>query len=1300
MSSPDRLLKTTLGGCEILEVIGKGGMGIIYRARQISLDRIVAVKVLAPKISDDSTFVQRFQREARAIARVSHPNVLQVYDVGCENDIHYMTMELVDGGNLSELQSKQGVLSPLDAAEFTIQAASGLEAAQQAGIIHRDIKPDNLMLTKKGIVKVSDFGLARDTDSAKSATDAVMGTPAYMSPEQCDGKAIDGRCDIYSLGGTFFKLVTGRLPFEAETAMSMMYRHKHEPLTPPTSLIPTIPLSISDIVVKMMAKQRQDRFQTMGEVVDALKNVCEDIRHGRGGSSSKTEETLVFNRGIDDSAPTLLPKRGTTVATVGRRGDEPEVPARSTRISSRRPGTAGPYGAVGPRPQTPPSGTPGLGGGPGEPRRPGTIGPPTGEMRRPGTIGPATGGQPSLRSAQGMFTRGSTRQIPPPTPVPAPEGYGQPGVPQPPTAAHPMGIPMTDAYAQTAAEPANVDTPQQRAALDISTGNQFFQGGDLVAAANCFNRAIYSGALSEGDLGTLQSFMHEQYEGFMKSASEFAGSQRFLEAIREYRLAALYNPNDQNIFQYISEIEGKINIKREAETSLKGAINRRDYARVGEILQTVPTELLDTALQQDVDRVVKTKLPALRQAQTARRAVEAGMFEEAADTWAQAIQLDPEAMEYRQERDELAKRLSRFDGFFRSGQDRLNKGDTRRAVNDLKVAVECYPKHPGALRALSASQLQLGLSELAKDPLRAQNWFKEALATDPGNQEAQQKLEETKARLEKEQALVRAASEAARAGKFSHAAILWSQVQQYNPSNTTAATELSKARKNSRQALIKITVALVVVAVVGFGGYRYFNETTRLETAVTALSKIDSRSVEVEPEIQEAKVILADDTTFLFNRARVHQLQQRLDARLAFKDAIRASTATPPDWELARTRSAEGITILDGLIAETHEAEDTRERQAWTEQGSLYEARRLENVAHQTEAKADKAALAAKADPLAGLVELKAALAIYTDAAGYDPHSDATHRSIAMIQELDAAAEAWQAGNRADVATHLAAAQTKAQRETMPALWTKLSGSLTQSASQLATFLADYKTAAAKAWQSQKPEDLQAALDSLKAYTGATRITAPAGVAPAEAMQGYLEDALRCWKSQMALMAPEIDIVDVSKPAPWGMVDRPEAYCIDRLESADPATGLPRVNLSYTEAEAVCRLQKKELCTQNQWQAACEYHNPVQNAFFVAASYPADDANLPCNTASGKLRPSGEQATCRNKLGLYDMSGNAEEWVVAVGPRWVLMGGGATSWSKDDRSKHASCKSENPTPDEFQNQAGVRCCALLKNMGR
>ena len=304
---PEPAIGHTLGGCETLAVIGHGGMGIIFKARQKSLDRVVALKILSPKLANDVNFVTRFQREARAIAKVNHPNILAVYDVGAEHDTHYMIMELVEGESLAELQTRlNGPLNLEDAARYVVQAAQGLEAAHAGGITHRDVKPENLMMTKKGIIKVSDFGLAKEADTSTTSADAVMGTPAFMSPEQCDGKKIDHRTDIYSLGGTFYKLLTGRLPFEAETAMSMMYRHKHEALVPPHEIVSTLPASIGAVVCKMMAKKREQRYQSMAEVVTGIGEVL--AAEGLARSERSTGRLMQPASGeLDIQLPQTLP---------------------------------------------------------------------------------------------------------------------------------------------------------------------------------------------------------------------------------------------------------------------------------------------------------------------------------------------------------------------------------------------------------------------------------------------------------------------------------------------------------------------------------------------------------------------------------------------------------------------------------------------------------------------------------------------------------------------------------------------------------------------------------------------------------------------------------------------------------------------------------------------------------------------------------------------------------------------------------------------------------------------------------
>ncbi len=268
------LVGKTIGGYEVIEQVGSGGMGTVWRARQISLDREVALKILAPALAENDEFVRRFQREARSIAKVNHVNILQVFDVGQDQGIHYIAMEFVDGDTVAGLLKKRGFLAWREAVAIIRQAAAGLAKAADAGIIHRDVKPDNLMLTAENIVKVSDFGLAKEMHEAEiTQTGDLMGTPAYMSPEQCEGKPLDTRSDIYSLGGSFYRIVTGVLPFNAPTAVAMLYSHMHAPLKPARDYMPDIPLALDSLLTRMMAKDKDDRPATMQDLVEALHRI-------------------------------------------------------------------------------------------------------------------------------------------------------------------------------------------------------------------------------------------------------------------------------------------------------------------------------------------------------------------------------------------------------------------------------------------------------------------------------------------------------------------------------------------------------------------------------------------------------------------------------------------------------------------------------------------------------------------------------------------------------------------------------------------------------------------------------------------------------------------------------------------------------------------------------------------------------------------------------------------------------------------------------------------------------------------
>jgi serine/threonine protein kinase len=291
-------LTGTLGGYELLQKLGEGGMGAVYLARQVSLDRHVALKVLSPQLASDPQFVARFTREAYAAAQLTHHNVVQIHDIGVERDVNFFSMELVEGKTLEKIVHSEGKLDPEAAVGYVLQAARGLRFAHEHGLIHRDVKPDNLLLNDQGIVKVADLGLVKQAGHtetiAKSAPagagappgktqlNVSMGTPAYMPPEQArDAAHVDQRADIYSLGCTLYDLLTGAPPFKGKTAVEMISKHQTEPVTPPDRIARHVSPELSTVVMKMMAKKPEERYQTMAEVVETLERIL-------GVESSKT----------------------------------------------------------------------------------------------------------------------------------------------------------------------------------------------------------------------------------------------------------------------------------------------------------------------------------------------------------------------------------------------------------------------------------------------------------------------------------------------------------------------------------------------------------------------------------------------------------------------------------------------------------------------------------------------------------------------------------------------------------------------------------------------------------------------------------------------------------------------------------------------------------------------------------------------------------------------------------------------------------------------------------------------------
>jgi serine/threonine protein kinase len=270
--------KLLLNRYELLEKIGEGGMGIVYKAKCHLLNRFVAVKILKSELSNDEGFVARFKREANSAASLSHANIVNVHDVGSENNINFIVMEYINGKTLKQVIKENGRLSSLKTLEISLQIAKALECAHKNNIIHRDIKPDNILITEDSIVKVADFGIAKVVDSATiSNSNMVIGSVHYFSPEQAKGMSVDYRTDIYSLGIVMYEMVTGQVPYNAEISVSIAIMHIQESVIPPKEVITDIPEDINQVILKTLEKEPINRYQTAREIADILNTINEDF---------------------------------------------------------------------------------------------------------------------------------------------------------------------------------------------------------------------------------------------------------------------------------------------------------------------------------------------------------------------------------------------------------------------------------------------------------------------------------------------------------------------------------------------------------------------------------------------------------------------------------------------------------------------------------------------------------------------------------------------------------------------------------------------------------------------------------------------------------------------------------------------------------------------------------------------------------------------------------------------------------------------------------------------------------------
>ena len=256
---------------EIIAKVGTGGMADVFKAKDHKLNRFVAIKILKQEFNENDEFVSKFRAEAQAVACLTHPNIVNVYDVGDEKSIHYIVMELVEGITLKTYIEKKGQLNVKEAVSIAIQAAMGIEAAHNNQIVHRDIKPQNIIISKEGKVKVTDFGIARATSSNTTSAN-IMGSVHYSSPEQARGGYIDAKSDIYSLGITLYEMITGRVPFDGETAVSIAIQHLQEEMTPPGEFVEGLPISVEKIILKCTQKNPDRRYATITELIKDLKH--------------------------------------------------------------------------------------------------------------------------------------------------------------------------------------------------------------------------------------------------------------------------------------------------------------------------------------------------------------------------------------------------------------------------------------------------------------------------------------------------------------------------------------------------------------------------------------------------------------------------------------------------------------------------------------------------------------------------------------------------------------------------------------------------------------------------------------------------------------------------------------------------------------------------------------------------------------------------------------------------------------------------------------------------------------------
>ncbi len=332
------LIGKTIGRYRIIQHLGRGGMAEVYKAYQTSLDRHVAIKVMHAFLTDEKDFLARFEREAKAVATLRHPSIVQVYDFDAEHDMYYMVMEFIDGvtlkSMLESMQERGEWLSLDDTVRIILSVGSALKYAHARGMVHRDVKPANVMITGDGHVILTDFGIAKIMSATNlTASGAMVGTPAYMSPEQGMGQAGDERSDIYALGVMLYQLAIGQPPYDADTPMAVILKHIHDPVPMPRVLKPDLPEAVERVIVRALAKNPDDRYSDVGQMTADLKHamgIASDITPTdtmRPGSAIRLDSATVAGR---IAAVTPLPRGAAPASTVAQPG------APGTVVAPRR----------------------------------------------------------------------------------------------------------------------------------------------------------------------------------------------------------------------------------------------------------------------------------------------------------------------------------------------------------------------------------------------------------------------------------------------------------------------------------------------------------------------------------------------------------------------------------------------------------------------------------------------------------------------------------------------------------------------------------------------------------------------------------------------------------------------------------------------------------------------------------------------------------------------------------------------------------------------------------------------------